>query len=252
MKGHKSMRNIHTLLAALLLAPLAALHAADAVSKAAKAKETDSRLHADGPGWRLEKAKITDPQLPRVLLIGDSILGSYAGGVRQGVKGKANVDVWVTPFCQSEKFNQALAEVLAQGPYDVLHMNIGLHGWQPGRIKPGTYEPLTRAFLDVIRKESPKTKVIWASSTPTFNSKNLQEFNGQINPTIIEHNKMAAKIMVEYGIPVNDFYSLLVDRSDLVRKDGIHWTAPAGKVLTEVTLKSILTELEKAKNPAGR
>ena len=41
----------------------------------------------------------------------------------------------------------------------------GLHGWQKGRIKDGTFEPLTRAYVEVIRDKLPKAKIIWASST---------------------------------------------------------------------------------------
>jgi hypothetical protein len=41
------------------------------------ATETDQRLQVDGQGWRLDKAKISDPARPRVPLIGDSILNGY-------------------------------------------------------------------------------------------------------------------------------------------------------------------------------
>lgn len=207
------------------------------------AVEKDPRLHADGPGWRLDKATIADPTLPRVLFVGDSILQGYMGGVVKMLKGKANVDFWVTPLWQSERFNSILADLLKEGPYDAIHINLGLHGWPEGRILPGTYEPLTRAFLDVIRKQSPKTKVIWASSTPTFNKANLQEFNGEINPIILEHNKMAAKVMTEYQLPVNDFYSVLADKGHWVRPDGVHWQPPAMALLADVAAKSVLQEL---------
>jgi lysophospholipase L1-like esterase len=231
-------------------APPCKTEAEPAKTVAAAAKETDPRLHADGPGWRLDKAQITDTTLPRVLFIGDSILQGYMGGALGKLRGKVNSDFWVTPLWQSERFNNVLADVLKEGPYDVIHINIGLHGWPQGRIQPGTYEPLTRAFLDVIRTNSPKTKVIWASSTPTFNKENLNEFNATINPTILEHNKMAAAVMKERGIPINDFYALLVDKSSLVRADGVHWNPPAMKMLAEVAAASVLKELEK--NPESK
>ena len=41
--------------------------------------ETDKRVPSDGKGWRIEKAVIKDAKLPRVLLIGDSILNGYQG-----------------------------------------------------------------------------------------------------------------------------------------------------------------------------
>jgi hypothetical protein len=213
--------------------------------------EQDPRLHADGPGWRLDKATIVNAKLPRALFVGDSILQGYMGGVLKLLRGKANVDFWVTPLWQSERFNSVLAEVLKEGPYDVIHINVGLHGWPEGRILPGTYEPLTKAFLDIIRKHSPQPKIVWASSTPTFDKQNLREFNREINPIILEHNRMAAKVMAEYGVPVNDFYATLLPKRDLVRADGVHWTPPAMGMLAEIAAHSVLRELGKLGASSG-
>jgi hypothetical protein len=212
--------------------------------------EKDPRLHADGPGWRLDKATITDATLPRILFVGDSILQGYLGEVLRLLKGKANADFWITPLWQSERLNTTLGDLLREGPYDVIHMNVGLHGWPEGRIQPGTYEPLTRAFLDVIRQKAPKARFIWASSTPTFNKENLSEFNPLINPIILEHNKMAASVMAGYGVPVNDFYSLLADKSGMVRNDGVHWNPPAMKLLAEMAVQSIFRELGRTPAPS--
>jgi hypothetical protein len=114
--------------------------------------ETDPRLHSDGQGWKLDKSKIINPKLPRVLLIGDSIVGGYRKDTIAALEGKAYVDVWANPYCQSEHTNKVLADVLTHGPYDVIHFNMGLHGWQEGRIKPGTFEPLMKAYVEVIKR----------------------------------------------------------------------------------------------------
>jgi len=235
------MKHTFSLLLVLLLAPLAALRADDA--RKFPAEESNPRLPAIGKSWGLDKAKITDPSRPRVLLIGDSILGGYHQDVITALDGKAYVDVWKNPYWQSEHVNQVLAEVLKQGPYDVIHFNMGLHGWPKDRIKEGTFEPLTKAYIDVIKTKSPNARIIWASSTPTFNPQNHKEFNSEINPNIVEQNRMAAKVMNEYGIPINDFYSLLVSRSNLIGKDGAHWTAPAYKLMAGIVVKSVLREL---------
>lgn len=131
-----------------------------------KKTETDPRLHADGKGWRLDKARVTDPNRPRVLLIGDSVLNGYVKSVTTALQGKAYVDAWVNPYHQSVHVNKLLAEVLAQGPYDVVHFNMGLHGWQKGRIPEGAFQRLTQAYLDVIKAKLPKARILWASSTP--------------------------------------------------------------------------------------
>ncbi len=235
--------------AALLWMPLAGLQAADP-RKPASVNEPDARLHADGRGWRLDRARIVDPHRPRVLLIGDSILNGYLRGAVAGLDGRAYVDAWVNPYHQSEHLNRLLAEVLANGPYDVVHFNMGLHGWQQGRIQPGTFEPLTRAYVGVLRVKLPGARLIWASSTPVTVHGQPRELEPEINPVIVEHNRMAARVMAEMHVPVNDFYALLVNRRELARGDRFHWTAPAYELLAKTVVESVLRELRQRESPA--
>lgn len=222
-----------------------AQHTGLAQLKLPPAIETDARLHADGKGWRLDKAQIVDTNRPRVLLIGDSILNGYLKSVVSALEGKAYVDAWVNPYCQSEHLNKLLTEVLAQGPYDVVHFNMGLHGWQEGRIKPGTFAPLTKAYVEVIRNQLPRATVIWASSTPVTVKGEPSTLDPEINPVIVEHNRLAAEVMAELKVPVNDFYALLVDQRQLARGDRFHWTAPAYQLLAKQAVSSILEAINR-------
>lgn len=235
---------------AIVVAVVALMSAAGASEHADKpaeprAAEPDARLHADGKGWRLDRAKITDPKRPRVLLIGDSILNGYLKEVIAQLDGKAYVDAWVNPYNQSEHVNKLLAEVLANGPYDVVHFNMGLHGWQKGRIKEGTFEPLTRAYVQVIKDKLPRAKTIWASSTPVTVKNKPGELFPEINDIIVEHNRMAANVMKEMNVPVNDFYALLAPRLELARGDQFHWRPEAYKLLADQVVASILRALSK-------
>ena len=75
------------------------------------------------------------------------------------------MDAWVNPHHQSEHLNNVLLPaVLANGPYDIVHFNIGLHGWQEGRIKDGTFVTLTKGYVQAILKALPKARVLWAST----------------------------------------------------------------------------------------
>ena len=205
--------------------------------------ETDKRVQSDGKGWRIEKAVIKDAKLPRVLLIGDSILNGYQGQATKLLKGKANVDLWVNPYNQSEHVNKLLSEVLTNGPYDVVVFNMGLHGWQEGRIKPGTFEPLMKGCVEVLKAKLPKAKLLWASSTPVTVKGKPTEINAEINPNIVEQNRMAAKVMAEMGVPVVDFYGLLIDKRELARGDMFHWTGPAYNLIAQAAVDAILREL---------
>ena len=243
--GHASTNSMKTsrILALTLLAALSIFSRAADAPKSPAPVETDSRVQADGTGWRLDKARITDAKRPRILLIGDSILNGYVKTVTAALDGKAYVDAWVNPYNQSEHLNKLLAEVLANGPYDVVHFNMGLHGWQKGRIKDGTFEPLTKAYVEVIREKLPKAKIIWASSTPVTVKNKPTELDSEINPIITEHNRMAAKVMAELRVPVNDFYALLAPKLDLARGDQFHWKPDAYVLLAKTATDSILREL---------
>lgn len=205
--------------------------------------ETDQRVPADGKGWRVEKAAIKDERLPRVLLIGDSILNGYQARATKLLAGQANVDLWVNPYNQSEHVNRLLGEVLANGPYDAVVFNMGLHGWQEGRIKPGTFEPLMKGYVEVLRAKLPKAKLIWASSTPVTVKGKPTELNAEINPIIMEQNRLAAKVMGEMGVPVVDFYGLLVDKRELARGDMFHWTGPAYDLIADAAVAALRREL---------
>ena len=217
------------------------------------AAEADARLHSDGKGWRLDQAKIVDPKLPRVLLIGDSILNGYLKAVSQALEGKAYVDGWVNPYSQaSYKLDEMTAEVLAHGPYDVVHFNMGLHGWQKGRIPEGKFEPLTRQWVENIRKGAPNAKLIWASSTPVTTKGKPGELDAEINPVIVEHNRMAAKVMKEMNVPVDDLYSLLTPHLDWARGDQFHWKPEGYTLLSSEIVKRVLAELHSLETSKGK
>ena len=208
------------------------------------AKEADPRLHADGAGWRLEKAAMTDPSLPRVLLMGDSILNGYLPGVTKALEGRAYVDAWVTPTSQGDKsLPRQIAEVAAQGPYDIIHFNLGLHGWQKGRIPDGQFEPLTHALVQAFRQQAPKAKLIWASTTPVTAQDHPGELDPEINPVIVEHNAMAAKVMKDEGVPINDLGALMVQHLDLARGDRFHWKPEGTALLVQQVSETLLQAL---------
>jgi predicted esterase len=206
--------------------------------------EPDARHQVEGRGWRLDKARVNDSSRPRVLLIGDSILSGYRKSVMGALQSSAYVDTWVNPHWQSDNTNKLLAELLEKnGPYDVVHFNMGLHGWTEGRIKEGTFRPLTRAYVDVLKAKLPEARLIWASSTPVTAKGNPAGLEPEINPIIVEHNRMAAEVMLEAGVPVSDFYALLLNRRELAKGDRFHWTGPAYRLLGEKVVAAIRREL---------
>ena len=221
---------MNSIFAKLCLAALLVFSLATFAS--AQSGETDSRLHADGPqGWSVREAKVKNQNLPRVLLIGDSILNGYLATVVHELDGKANVDAWVNPYHQaSEGLHEKLAGILAGKKYAVIHFNMGLHGWAKGRIPDGQFIPLTTKLVETLRTNAPKARLIWASSTPVTIKGHPTALDPAINPIIVNHNAMAAQVMTDAKIPINDLYTLMVNRLDLARGDQFHWK-PEGSLL---------------------
>lgn len=230
--------------AVALMLLLVGTHSVQAEEGKSAPVEKDERLHSDGKGWGLDRAKVVDQDRPRVLLVGDSILNGYRKQVINDLSGEAYVDCWINPHHQSKHLNKLLEEVLEHGPYDVVHFNMGLHGWQEGRIKEGTFKPLTREYVEVIRAKFPEAKLIWASSTPVTVKGNPKELEPKIDPVIVEHNRLAAEVMDELHVPINDFYALLVDKRELARGDSFHWNSPAYKILADQAVRSIRDALK--------
>jgi alpha-glucosidase len=197
-------------------------------------------LHSDGGGWGFRRAAVPDPTLPRVLLVGDSVMNSYRAEVTRLLAGQANVDTWATGMhLGDEHLISDLTKVLAQGPYAVVHFNIGLHDWPEGRIPAAQYEPLMQRYFGAYASSAPRAKLIWASSTPVT-AKGTNTLDPQINPVIVRQNEIAARVAKAHAVPVNDLHALGVANLPLARGDQFHWTAAgarlfAGQVAREIT-----------------
>ena len=196
----------------------------------------------------MQKTPVEDKSRPRVLLIGDSILNGYLPGVTKALEGKAYVDAWVTPTSQGDKsLPRQISEVLAQGPYQVIHINLGLHGWQKGRIPEGQYESLSHTMVQAFKQHAPKAALIWASTTPVTRQDHPGELDPEINPVIVEHNAMAAKAMKDEGVPIDDLNALMMQHLDLARGDRFHWKPEGTALLVGMVSETLLKALDKPK-----
>lgn len=190
-----------------------------------KTEESDPRLRPADGKWGYIKSKDTTTGLPRILLIGDSIMGAYRKKVIADLTGKAVVDTWQTGLHEASKdLYELLRKVLANGPYAVVVFNIGLHGWQKDRVSEDQYEPLMRKYVSILREGAPNSRLIWASTTQVSVKGKPTELDPVINPTIATRNAIAARIMAENKVDVIDLYGLLKDSLELGAGDQFHWT----------------------------
>ena len=102
--------------------------------------------------------------LPRVLLVGDSICQGYQGKVCGKLDGKVNVTYWASSYCvTSPGYLRLLAFYLDEAKYDVIHFNNGLHSCE---TPVADYEKSYRAALQLVKAKQPGARLVWASSTP--------------------------------------------------------------------------------------
>jgi len=165
--------------------------------------------------------------LPRVLLVGDSIVGGYNNQVNDRLKNIADVSWFQTSRCMGDPvFDQELDMVLGLYDYAVIYFNNGLHGAsfsdeQYERALARTFEKL--AALNAV--------IVWRDST-------------LINPDI-EDDEGRARINRRNGI-ARDYaekYNFQTDNLGMFEAesymDKLHYTPAAAGVQAEHVVRTI-------------
>ena len=177
--------------------------------------------------YRVNDADKTN--LPRVLLIGDSICGSYTSGAIQCLKGKAYVSQLGTSkaICLPEYFEE-IRMALRQSHYAVIHFNNGLHGWAYSEAEYGRN---LAKLVELLKTEAPGAKLVWATTTQLRSSPAPFEKFAPNNDRVIARNAIAAEIMARNGIPTDDLYTLMVPHPHLL-SDGTHYTPEGNAIIS--------------------
>jgi lysophospholipase L1-like esterase len=171
---------------------------------------------------------VADPALPRVLLIGDSIMNGYSPFVVEALRGKANVGRLVAfgMIGGNDASAAAFCEKLKDGDYALIHYNDGLHSLPP-RITDEQFGTGLTAMLKHLQTVSPR--VIWATTTPAPDRNNTlgpESHNG----AVLTRNEMSKTIAATAGVPVNDLYALVIaERESLQGFANLHFTPEGSK-----------------------
>ena len=197
-----------------------------------------------------------DPKLPRVLLIGDSISIGYTLPTRELLAGKANVHRILTNGGPTTRGLEQIDRWLGEKPWDVIHFNWGLHDLKymgpnnenladPAaagshqQVPPAEYEKNLRKL--VARLQETGATLIWCSTTPV-----PEGANGRIAGDAVEYNEIAAKVMEENYIAVDDLYTFAKPRlKEIQLPANVHFSKPGSKALAEQVAGSIEKALEK-------
>lgn len=175
--------------------------------------------------------------LPRVLLVGDSICNGYQAGVCRLLDGKMNVSYWISSYCvTSPGYLKLLAFYLDEAKYDVVHFNNGLHSLS---TPAADYVKGIKAAFQLIRIKQPQAKLIWVSSTPLKDADKTAKAK--------ELNEAALKAVSELGaIAVNDLFTPMdsLDRNEYW-SDVFHFKKSAREIQAKQVAQACLSSLNK-------
>jgi arylsulfatase A-like enzyme/lysophospholipase L1-like esterase len=183
---------------------------------------------------------VDDPQLPRVLLIGDSISIGYTLDVRKRLAGKANVHRIPTNGGPTTNGLANLQAWLGTGRWDVIHFNWGLHDikfMDDGRrqVAAEEYEQNLRRLVEQLKTTG--AKLVWCSTTPVPEGK-LQPLRR--SEDVLTYNAISARIMQENNVAIDDLYTFALPRiKEIQRPVNVHFSPEGSAVLAEQVAASI-------------
>jgi acyl-CoA thioesterase-1 len=169
-------------------------------------------------------------ELPRVLIIGDSISIGYTPYVETMLAGKAVVQ-HNTGNAGTSGNGVFLMEAWLDpkgGKWDLIHFNFGLHDLKrmsdgKPQVDPEQYERYLRLFTERLKQTG--AKLVFATTTPVP--------EGKVNPPrvpadVAAYNEVASRVMKEAGIPIDDLYALAVaNQAEWQQPVNVHFT-PGG------------------------
>jgi acyl-CoA thioesterase-1 len=207
-----------------------------------------------------EYDQVTDPSLPRVLIIGDSISMGYTPVVRALLTDRVNVHR-PNANCGATFIGlRDLDKWLDGRKWDVIHFNHGVHdlrycfGGDPYKMgsddigfptaetgAPRTsladYEKNLRELVG--RLKTTGAKLIWGNTTP------IEKYFRGYDPVLVpQYNAVAARVMKENGVCINDLNAVVTaDQAALQAPDGVHCNTKGSLKLAEQVAAAIEQQL---------
>lgn len=192
-------------------------------------------LIATGTGWA-QSPPATAAELPKILLIGDSISGGYQRQVKKAFEGRAIV---VKNEGNAEWSGTGVKKIdsyLGATKWDIIHFNWGLwdiYGWEYHQEDRSPEAYAKRLDALVIRMKQTGATLIWATTTPACKEpektmRNRFQQTVQITPAQQQKYADAAlAVMKKHGVAVNDLYAHVLPHLQEfgVAADDVHYNA---------------------------
>ncbi|MBN2293641.1 MAG: hypothetical protein JXM70_14525, partial [Pirellulales bacterium] len=184
--------------------------------------------YAQEDWWGPYAPSSVDPDLPNVLIIGDSISGGAQGylyDVRNNLSQRANVFQCNITRRTSYALDEWPNVLNNYTDWDVIHFNWGLHDLE---FESGAYHVpiadytnnldgvgnIIDRFESIVNSHGENPVLLWASTTPVpYGISVPQGTEGRSNDDVIAYNAAAATIMNSRGIPITDLYTAVATHS---------------------------------------
>jgi lysophospholipase L1-like esterase len=181
-----------------------------------------------------------DRGLPRVLLIGDSITRGYGKQVETELKNKAYVARLATSKSLGDPaLLDQVALILREHNFDIIHFNNGMHG--DGYSEP-VYAAALPELLEVLRKDAPRARIIFATTTDVRERNNLDKAHSKTE-RMVRRNELVAAFAQHENIALDDLFQVVRDHPELHAPDGVHFTERGYNALAAQVVREVLKAL---------
>ncbi len=191
--------------------------------------------------------------MPKVLIIGDSISIGYFEPTEALLEGQAEVHHNAGNAAHTANGLAKLDEWLGDTQWDVIHFNHGLHDLKYMNGK-GALVDVTKGVqqipieqyarnLEELTKRLKRTgaTLIFATTTPV-----PEGSTGRIKGDAKRYNEAALKVMKKYHVRIDDLYAFALPRLDSIqRPHNVHFTEEGSRLLAEQVAASIRQALNK-------
>lgn len=175
----------------------------------------------------------SDREKTRMLVIGDSISCGYRRLVTEELGEEIYVDGLATSKALDNPAFESLIDYVAlqHDNVKIVQFNNGLHGWH---LSDEEYAQNYERVLDIVSEKYKNAKIVIALTTPVRNKEDLNKFSER-NERVLRRNKIAVSIARERCLLVNDLYSLIYDKPELWKDDGVHLLDSGYKIIAKHT-----------------
>jgi lysophospholipase L1-like esterase len=196
--------------------------------------------------------------LPKVLILGDSISMGYTPHVQKLLAEEAEVLRPKENCAGTTKGIESIDDWLKidGGNWDVIHFNFGLHDIKrvdaktkknsnnpkdPRQAEPEVYRKQLTEIVEKLKATDAKLIFCYTTPVPPGGVKPHRDIADPAN-----YNKIAAEIMEANDIAINDLYSFASARQkEIMRPVNVHFTNEGSAALASEVAKAIRSAIEK-------